>query len=285
MNAKDSDIFNMLADARKAKQASALCVVVRTSGSTPRKSGAKMVVYSDGTISGTIGGGELEKRVIENALNAIKENKIQWFRHDLLHHHNMCCGGTVEVYIEPLMKPKKLYIFGAGHVGQALAKYATGFGFDIYLVDDRKEYLDQCDIESVSKMNLPFDQALQLLPFDMQTYICIMTYDHATDREILSFCMKKEHAYLGMIGSQRKVEVTKKIFLEAGFCTKEELDAVDMPIGFEINADGPLEIAISILARLLEAKNSKTHPPTHSLSNREGESAESINNNQQKIIK
>lgn len=268
MNSKDNDIFNTLTEARKAKCESALCIVVKTSGSTPRKIGAKMIVYSDRTISGTIGGGELEKKVIENALNAIKENKTQWFRHDLLHQHNMCCGGTVEIYIEPLMKPNKLYIFGAGHVGRALAGYANDFGFEIYMVDDRKEYLDQCHIENVFKMNLPFNQALRLLPFDKRTYICIITYDHAIDREILSYCIKRDQAYLGMIGSRRKIEVTKKFFLEADYCTEDELKAVDMPIGIEINAEGPHEIAISILARLLQVKNNK-HTLPSSFSNKE----------------
>ncbi len=262
MVAGHNDILNMLTDIRAADIAAALCIVVHTSGSTPRKMGAKMVVYANGTTSGTIGGGELEKKVIENALNAIQQNKNGLFRHDLLHQHKMCCGGTVEIYIEPVMKPNKLYIFGAGHVGKSLATYAADFGFDIYLIDDRKEYLDQCRVKNAYKMNLPFKQALHALPFDNQTYICIMTYDHAADREILSFCIKQEHAYLGMIGSRRKVEVTRKIFSEAGYCTNEELDKVDMPIGININAEGPAEIAISIIARLLQVKNNINSAPS-----------------------
>ena len=260
MGKRDLDIIGLVDTLKQSKQPAALCLIVRTSGSTPRKIGAKMLVFADGTIAGTIGGGELEKKVIENALSVIQHNKPQWYRHDLLHQLNMCCGGTVELYIEPLMKPLNLFIFGAGHTGSALADYAVDFGFEVFLIDDRKEYIEQCKNEKVNKMGLPFKQALSLLPFDSQTFVCIMTYEHDLDREILSFCLKKSHAYLGMIGSKRKVEVTKKMFLDAAFCSKEELEEVDMPMGFDINANGPFEIALSIMAGLLAVKNKKNKP-------------------------
>ncbi len=169
----------------------------------------------------------------------------------------MCCGGTVDVYIEPIMKKNKLYIFGAGHTGQALAKYAVDMEFEVVMIDDRKEYIDQITIEGVNKMNLNFEQALSLLPFDKQTYITIMTYEHSIDRNILAFCIKKVYAYLGMIGSLRKVELTKKMFIESGLASKEKLDTVDMPMGLNINSESPEEIAISILAKLIQTKNSK----------------------------
>lgn len=249
-------IYEELFEIQKKGGEAALCIVVSTRGSAPRNAGAKMLVHSTGKIEGTIGGGNLEKKVIENALLVIKDKKPKLFKHDLLHQHNMCCGGTVEIYIEPIMKKNKLYIFGAGHTGQALAKYASDFGFETVLIDDRKEYLDNCSDAAVNKMNLPFAQALQLLPFDEQTYIAILTYSHETDRDILAFCLQKPHAYLGMIGSRRKVEVTKKMFAEAGVGTREQLDTVDMPMGISINADLPEEIAVSILAKLIQIKNS-----------------------------
>ena len=156
------------------------------------------------------------------------------------------------------MKKNKLYIFGAGHTGQALAKYALNFPFEVVLIDDRKEYLDDCTVSEVNKMHLPFGEALKLLPFDEQTYICIMTYSHPLDRNILSFCLKKSFAYLGMIGSQRKVEMTKKMFTEVGVCSFDELENVDMPMGINIGAEGPDEIALSILAKIISIKNYKT---------------------------
>jgi xanthine dehydrogenase accessory factor len=219
------------------------------------KIGAKMIVFSDGKIFGTIGGGELERAVIKDAVEQIRYGEPKIFRHDLLHQHGMCCGGTVEVYVEPIMKKNKLYIFGAGHTGQALATLAVNFPFDVVLIDDRKEFLDECSIEEVSKLNLPYEQALPVLPFDASTYICIMTYSHPFDRDILSYCIKKPFAYLGMIGSERKVAVTRKMFLEGLNIPEEMLEKVDMPMGINIGAEGPEEIALSIISKIIAVKN------------------------------
>lgn len=235
----------------------ALCTIVNTRGSTPRKVGAKMIVYDNGSIFGTIGGGELERSVIKNAMGVMEEGVPKCFRHDLLHQHNMCCGGTVEIYIEPIMKKKKLYIFGAGHTGQSLAKYATDFDFVVVLIDSRKEYIEACRVAEVYKMHLPYQQALETLPFDENTFICIMTHNHAIDRDILCFCLKKPHSYLGMIGSRRKVEITKKMFMEGLAISSEEMEEIDMPMGIDIGAEGPDEIALSILAKLIDLKNKK----------------------------
>ena len=248
-------IFEKIIEIEKENKDAALCTIVNTKGSTPRKPGAKMIVYDDGKIFGTIGGGELEKSVIKKALEIIKTKQPQLFRHDLLHQHNMCCGGTVDIYIEPIMKKNKLYIFGAGHVGKALSHYAKDFEFDVILIDDRKEYLDEVKEEGINKMNLSYQHALPLLPFDEQTYICIVTYSHPIDREILASCIKKPHAYLGMIGSDRKVAMTKKMFSEGLEMTDKELEEVDMPMGLNIHAETPEEIAISILSKLIEVKN------------------------------
>jgi xanthine dehydrogenase accessory factor len=248
-------IFDKIAEIQKGNNEASLCTIVNTKGSTPRKVGAKMIVYADRKIFGTIGGGVFEKNVIEDAVEIIRTRQPKLFRHDLLQKHNMCCGGTVELYIEPLMNKNKLYIFGAGHLGKALSRYARDFEFDIVVIDDRKEYLDEVDEESIRKMNLPHEEAIALLPFDERTFICIATYSHPFDREILASCMKKPFAYLGMIGSQRKVEITKKRFMETMNFSKEDLEKVDMPMGLDIRAETPDEIAISILSKLIEVKN------------------------------
>jgi len=217
-----------------------------------------MLVYENGEIAGTIGGGNVEKQVIADALEQIKERKPRLFRHDLLHQHGMCCGGTMDIYIEPIMKTNKLYIFGAGHTGQALAKLAVHFDFEIVLIDDRKEFISECKIEEVNKLNMDSQEVLQLLPFDENTFICIMTYSHPLDREILASCLKKNYAYLGMIGSQRKVKMTMKILNEGLNIPMSELEKVDMPMGIPVGAEGPEEIALSILAKLVAVKNKVT---------------------------
>lgn len=216
-----------------------------------------MLVYDNGEVAGSIGGGELEKAVIQDALNAMKTGESRVSRHDLLHHHQMCCGGSVEIYIEPMGLKKRLYVFGAGHTGAALASMGPESGFETYLIDDRKEYLDKVNSKQIYKLNLPFNEAMRSLPYDDQTYICILTYSHPVDREILAYCLKKPYRYLGLIGSQRKVSMIKKKFLEAAIASSDELNKVDMPMGLDIGAQTPFEIAISIMAKLIKVNQIK----------------------------
>lgn len=251
MNNIIEQIFSFLKENKKF----AVCTIINTKGSVPRHSGSKMIVLNDSKIVGSIGGGKLEKKVIENALNVIKSNKPALFKHDLLSQHGMCCGGYVEIFIEPVMNNKKLYIFGAGHTGQALAGFAVNFDFDVFLIDDRKEYLDTFSSEKVNKMNLDHNTALKALTFDENTYIVIVTYEHKLDRDILSYCIHKPFAYLGMIGSDRKIKFTRQMFLDGNITTEHELNKVHMPIGIDIFAESPEEIAISILAELIKIKN------------------------------
>jgi len=252
--------YQKILDAQSRNQKLALCIIVNTKGSTPREAGSKMLVYSDGDIHGSVGGGELEKNVILNALKVIRSGKPELFKHDLLHQHNMCCGGSVDIFIEPIMKKSKLYIFGAGHTGHALARHSLNLDFEVVVIDDRKEYLDQISLEGINKLHLHYESALPLLPMDEQTYICIMTYSHPYDRDILSYCLKKPLAYLGMIGSRRKVEMTKKMFVDAGVGNLKELEKVDMPMGIDIDAETPDEIAISILAKLISVRRMIVEP-------------------------
>ena len=214
-----------------------------------------MIVLEDGSIYGTIGGGSLEKEVIKNAIEQLNLNQPKSFKHDLLQQHNMCCGGVMEIYIEPILKKSKLYIFGAGHTGEALARLMVNHSFELFLIDDRDEFIDNIEIKGLNKMKVAFDEALPSLPFDNKTYVVIMTYSHPIDRNILSYCIKQPCAYLGMIGSKRKVELTKKMFVQGKIASAKELSKVDMPMGIDIKANGPEEIALSIGAKLIEVKN------------------------------
>lgn len=250
------NLYAEIVQLQKKGIACALCKIVNTKGSTPRKIGAQMLVKPNSEIIGTIGGGNLEKKVIENALHQIDKKEAKLFKHDLVHQHNMCCGGTVEIFIEPIFPMKKLYIFGAGHTGKALANFANQLDFEIYVIDDRKDYLGELSqLNSVNKLHADYKKVLPTLPFDKNTYVVILTYEHEIDRDILSYCINQPHAYIGMIGSQRKIEITKKMFLNASICNQEKLDTINMPIGIDISAESPEEIAISILAKLIELKN------------------------------
>ncbi len=253
-----NDVFEKVAELRAQNCEFAFCIITNTRGSVPRTTGAKMLVFPDGKIYGTIGGGRIEKKVIEDALGVLKTKEPLLFHYDLLKQLQMSCGGSLDMYIEPVMRKNKLYIFGAGHTGSALAKRALDFDFEITVIDNRKDYLEELKLTGINKIFGEFSQVLAALPFDESTYITIVTYSHPFDREILSFCINKPYAYLGMMGSQRKVELTKKMFIEDGIGTKEALEKVDMPLGIEIGADGPDEISISILAKLLSVKNKIT---------------------------
>lgn len=251
------NILLKIADIKKAGKKAALCIIVETKGSSPRKAGSKMVVYEDGRIEGTIGGGSIELIVIEDAIKVIAQNQPQKFKYDLDADLSMNCGGTAEVYIEPLIPNQNLYIFGAGHIGKALAKYAVDFGFTIHLIDHRKEMTEEFDITGVNIVHGEYTVTAQNLNFNENDYIVIVTPKHAFDEEVLAICAKKTFAYLGMIGSKTKIALARKRLMDEKILSEQELDKVDMPIGIKFNAQTPNEIAISILAKLIDVRNSE----------------------------
>ena len=250
-------IFAKTEEIIQGQQPAALCIVIETQGSTPRKQGAKMIVYADGTIFGSIGGGSIEKEVAEIAVDLISSGKPAKVAFNLDKDLGMHCGGTMEVYIEPLNPLKKLFIFGAGHIGKALAGFARDLEFSVTLFDPREEIFRDEAFAGFNCINKDYFQAIEAAVFDDNTYIVIVTPKHIYDEEILAIVARKLHAYLGMIGSNRKVELLKKRFLEENLLSREELEKIDMPIGIKFKADTPQEIAVSILAKLIDVRNSR----------------------------
>jgi xanthine dehydrogenase accessory factor len=249
------EVYNKIAEIAKGKEKGAICTIIATKGSTPLKSGAKMVVMENKKIFGTIGGGHLEDKVINDALEVIKNNTPQLYKHDLFTQHGMCCGGNLDIFIEPIMKKKNLYIFGAGHVGKSIAKHCSDLDFEIFVIDGRKDIFIDWNQNNANQMPVDHNELLLKLNLDEQSYIVISTHDHTIDREVLAHCINKNYAYIGMIGSKRKIEQTKQMFLSSKVATEKELAKVDMPIGLEINAKTHDEIAISIVAKLVKEKN------------------------------
>lgn len=251
-----SNIFMKIQDCYKDPRRSALCIVTKASGSVPGKAGAKMIVFDDGSIEGTVGGGSIEKQVIEDALNVIRSQTPIQTDYNLQTDLSMTCGGKVSVYIEPLSKPARLYIFGAGHIGKFLAKYAPDMGFETVLIDWRKDVFDTTEKCSHTQISKPYLEAVNDIAFDTGTYCVIVTPNHEMDEEVLKAVGKKNTAYVGLIGSKRKIETLRKKFLEEKIMSEEELNRIDMPIGIKFNAITPAEIAISILAKIIDVKNS-----------------------------
>ncbi len=249
-------LIKKLNEAIDKREAVAQCTVVATSGSTPLKAGAKMIVWNNGKQFGTIGGGNIEKLVIEDAVELMNTGKTELKEYNLLK-QQMCCGGTMKIFIEPIKRTKQLLIFGAGHVGSNIANFAQTLNFKTIIIDEREEILNEINFDSTQNILLNHRDAFSKLTFDADTFIVICTHLHEYDREILAHCIHQPHAYLGMIGSRRKIIITRKRFLDQDICTEEQLEKIDMPMGFDIGQNSPAEIALGIVAKIIAVSNNK----------------------------
>jgi xanthine dehydrogenase accessory factor len=251
------NIFSKIIELKNENKRFTFCIVTDTSGSTPRKAGAKMIVFEDGTVYESIGGGSVEKQVITESLEIMKTGTPLKKKYILEEDLKMHCGGMMEVYIEPVCPAQKLYIFGSGHIGKALARYASDFGFCVTLIDPRFEVINDPLLNGFEKVNEDYFTAIEKLTFDHETYSVIVTHKHEFDEDVLLKIALKSHAYIGMIGSLRKVDIIRKDILENKILPEEIVKNIDMPIGIKFAAESPAEIAISILAKLIDVKNKR----------------------------
>lgn len=254
----NTNIFNKINQLLNQHEKIALCTIVKTLGSTPLKTGSKMIVLPDGEIFQTIGGGALEMSVIENALHCIKNNTSLLFEHHLTKDHQMCCGGTVWIFIEVLQQPPTLLIFGAGHIGNNLAQLATQADFNVKIIDNRKHLIEKLSSHSHQIDYIYSPQPDEYLNYFngiiTNTFCVISTYNHQLDRKILLNASDLPFKYIGMIGSNRKIILTKKYLIQNNVSDKV-IQQIDMPIGININAITPFEIAISIISKIIQIKN------------------------------
>jgi xanthine dehydrogenase accessory factor len=251
------NIFETLTDLQKAGTPAALAIIIRTEGSVPRKPTAKMIICKDGKTVGTLGGGDLENRVIQEALEAIAKEtpRIASFTLDMEKGKlDMMCGGTVEVYIEPLLPSEKLIIFGAGHITRALAPLMKKIGFVVSVVDDSPDFLKKeyfPDVEDVHMEDM--EVFAGGLSSDSKTYIVVLSRGFSRDKAVLNQLLKKEFRYIGMIGSQRKIEAMIEELQKEGI-PKEAFFMLKSPVGLDIGAETPEEIAISIAGEIMAIK-------------------------------
>lgn len=228
-----------------------LITITKTKGSAPRHIGAKMIVYADGTSKGTIGGGTLEHQAIKEALEIFRIGSPETKNYPLGPELGQCCGGEVELFFEPYVEPKRLVVFGAGHVAEELIPLTKKLGFNVTLIDERSERLTLPAFELVDRKidELPSD-SYKLIDFSDDLYIIIITHQHKHDEEIAEHCLKQPFKYLGMIGSRTKIAKFKARFKAKGF-TDDEIAKVKTPIGIDIGSETPFEIAVSIVAELI----------------------------------
>lgn len=250
-------IYNKILHCEEHDTLAALCIVTKTSGSAPGKPGMKMLVYEDGSSEGTVGGGAIEKEVVEKARNIMETSGPAYFSFNLKNDLGMECGGAAEIYIEPVNQKKKLYIFGAGHIGKALSGFATELGFDVTVVDERQGIFDSYNNPKIKTLNLPYTGAIEQIKYDKRSFFVIVTYKHVHDYDILKLLCNKPYAYLGMIGSKIKVDKIRKELIKTKLTTNTIAHAIDMPIGIKFKAVTHTEIAISILAKLIDVKNTQ----------------------------
>ena len=249
-----TSIYQALAELEKKHQAGVICTIVRSQGSTPRGVGSKMLVYPDGSIVGTVGGGEVENRVIEEAQIALKDGQsrvLPYAMVDPQRGDRGVCGGQLEIFVEPILPAPLLVVIGAGHVGKAVAHLAGWLGFRVAVSDDRSEF---CSPETVPEADayypVPMAQLSEQLEITPWTYLVLTTRGADVDIEGLPTLLETSAAYIGVIGSRRRWETTRKALRAAGI-TADALARVHSPIGLELNAEIPEEIAVSIMAEIL----------------------------------
>lgn len=250
--------LSRLAEIARGRVPAALCTVTDTRGSTPRKAGAKMVVFADGgdlnTIEGTIGGGAVEHRVRQEALEAIAETRPRTLALNLTTQLGMCCGGQMTIFIEPLRERPPCLVLGAGHVGLALARLSHAAGFDVTVADPRDELLVVERFgDDVALVPGYDDEDLDALPFGPDAFVVVVTHDHPTDQRLAEAVLGREFRYAAMVGSQRKALMMRQR-CEAKGIAPERIAAMRSPAGLDIGAETPEEIALSIVAEMVQVR-------------------------------
>lgn len=261
------DIYEQIVQLRREGRRGALATIVNACGSIPSFRTAKMLVRDDGSIVGTIGGGCVEADVWQAAREIMESEKPRTLKFNLnqdpKYDTGLVCGGTLEVFIEPVLPPALLYIFGAGHVAINLCKVAADAGFDPVVIDDRTSYATKERFPSAREVHaLEFDEALKQFDPNETSYVVIVTRGHRDDMRILRWAVQTRARYVGMIGSRRKViEIFKTLQSEG--VPAHLFERVRAPIGLDIGAVTPEEIAVAIAAELIATRRHATSRLPH----------------------
>ena len=252
------DIYKEIVRIRESGEKAALATIVSKRGSTPRKESAKMLIRSDGSIVGSIGGGCVEAQVWEEAKNVIKEGKSTILHFDLTSEEiamdGLVCGGKMDILIEPILPVSTVFIFGAGHISLPLSKIAQISGFRVVVIDDRESFANKERFPGADEIIVEnFESVFNRLDINDSSYLVIVTRGHLFDEKVLELCIKTKAVYVGMIGSKRKI---KTVFsnLKSRGASEEDLQKVHSPIGLPIKAETPEEIAVSIMAEIIKVK-------------------------------
>ena len=262
MSPRDSQqILSEVLAAQTAGTAVVLATVVKARGSVPRHAGAKLLVYEDGRTSGTVGGGEMESRVIEEAKVALRDGRARVLPYSLVEPERGdpgVCGGEVEIYLEPYLPPATLLIVGCGHVGRALADLGHWLGYRVVVTDDRvelatPEYIPHADVYLPGTI----EEALAANPITRNTYVALVTRNVMIDRQVLPELIDSAAPYIGVMGSKRRWSETRRLLQNEGV-SESDLQRFHSPLGLELNAETPEEIAVSIMAEIIMLRRGGT---------------------------
>src|ERR1700752_1794306 len=279
------DLFEEIVKMRRAGQRGALATIVHTNGSIPSYESSRMLVREDGSIAGTIGGGCVEAEVWAAAKEVMQKESprkmVFNLNNEASYDNGLICGGTVEIFVEPILPQPVVYLFGGGHVSMAMAKAASSAGFAIGVVDDREAFANLQRFPMAQEVFTSYEQAFEKIQPNASTYLVIVTRGHREDMRVLAWAVRTDARYIGMIGSKRKVLSTYKALEAEGF-GPEEFERVFAPMGVDIGALSPEEIAVSITAELVAVRRNaasiahkklqvETRPAVHSVGQTTGE--------------
>ncbi|HTZ84841.1 MAG TPA: XdhC/CoxI family protein [Candidatus Acidoferrales bacterium] len=261
------DIYEQIVELRRQGRRGAVATIVNVRGSIPSFQTAKMLVRDDGSIVGTIGGGCVEADVWQAAREVMESETPRTLKFDLnqdpKYDTGLVCGGTLEIFVESVLPPALLYLFGAGHVASNVCRIAANAGFEITVVDDRSSYATKERFPAAHEVHaLEFDEAMKKFDPNESSFIVIVTRGHRDDMRLLRWAVQTRARYIGMIGSKRKVIGIFKTLQEEGMPT-HLFERVHAPIGIDIGAVTPEEIAVSITAELIASRRHATSALPH----------------------
>ena len=279
------DLFEEIVKMRRGGQRGALATIVHTNGSIPSYESSRMLVREDGSMAGTIGGGCVEAEVWSAAKEVMQKEAprkmVFHLNNEASYDNGLICGGTLEVFVEPILPQPAVYLFGGGHVSMAVAKAAHAAGFGIVVVDDREAFANKERFPMAQEVYTSYENAFEKIKPNAASYLLIVTRGHKEDMRVLAWAVRTEARYVGMIGSKRKVMSVYKALENEGY-KPEEFERVFAPMGLDIGALSPEEIAVSITAELVAVRRNasnaehkklklETRPAVHSVGQVTGE--------------
>ena len=279
------DLFEEIVKMRRGGQRGALATIVHTNGSIPSYESSRMLVREDGSMAGTIGGGCVEAEVWAAAKEVMQKEAprkmVFHLNNEASYDNGLICGGTLEVFVEPILPQPIVCLFGGGHVSMAVAKAAHAAGFGIAVVDDREAFANKERFPMAQEVYTSYEDAFEKIRPNAASYLVIVTRGHKEDMRVLAWAARTEARYVGMIGSKRKVMSVYKALENQGY-KPEEFERIYAPMGLDIGALSPEEIAVSITAELVAVRRNasnvehkklkmETRPAVHSVGQTTGE--------------